>query len=153
MVEAGLYKAGQWRGVNVRLVLVIEASDQTRQHAGIGRVDLPRDQREAHARHWVHAESAQHANVRVPGPEEDHVLEHRRWRGLHAMTARFQRECDAALNWCCRGPTTTSDVKVELSANCLRHLWSSEQQELSVYGPLPIRSWIVPDDFRPPRRA
>src|SRR5262245_58900081 len=68
--------------------------------------------------------------MRVAGPDEDHVLEHRRLRGFHANDCRgSQREADPALNWCCRGPSATSDVKVELSSNvCPTNIATSEKR-------------------------
>src|SRR5215467_2910341 len=87
MEKAGLRKAGQRRGVDMRLVLVVKARDHSRQHAGIGSVHLARDEREAHAGHWIHAECAQHADMRVPGPDEYDVLQY--WYGGSLHVARL----------------------------------------------------------------
>src|SRR5215470_17078595 len=79
--------------------------------------------------------------MRVPGPDEDHVFEHRRLRGFHAMTTNGRNgDADPAFNWCRQGPTATFDVRVGRSANRLP--WrSASRRTLSVNGP-PSNSFL-----------
>ena len=72
------------------LVEVIVTGDQTRQHAGIGRVGVPADQRETNARHRLHAETFEHSHVAVPPAYKYEVLNDRSLAALHGCSA----ECE-----------------------------------------------------------
>ncbi len=74
MVETRPGETRQWTEVDVAVVIVVQARDITRQHAGIGRVDVARDQGQAHPGHRLHAKSPQHRDVRVSATDEYQVL-------------------------------------------------------------------------------
>ena len=60
---------------DMRLVELIMAGNQTRQHPRIGRVHFARDQGQTHAGKGSHAEHSQHGHVRVARADENHVLD------------------------------------------------------------------------------
>src|SRR5690348_8124966 len=70
----------------MRLVVVVVAGDQSRQHAGIRRVHLATDHRQAHAWHLAHAEAFQYRDVAVPAPHEHQVLDDRGLAVLHGLS-------------------------------------------------------------------
>ena len=76
LVEPRPGETRQRTGVDMGIVEAVMAGDETGQHAGIGRVHLAADQREAHARDRLHAEHAQHRDVRVAGADQHDVLDH-----------------------------------------------------------------------------
>ena len=59
--------------VDVGLVEPVEPGDETRQHARVRGVDVPRDQGEADARDRLHAERPQHGQMAVPAAEQHQV--------------------------------------------------------------------------------
>ena len=83
VVEARVGKAAERTRIDVRFIGRVAPGDHPGQHARVGRVNLPGDQREAHAGHRVHAEHAQNADVGVAGADQDHVLDNRDARHLH----------------------------------------------------------------------
>ena len=77
-------KARERPSVDMRFVELVMARDQARQHAGIGGVHFPRDDREASARERRHPEPAQHRDMRVPGANQNHVFDN--GNGIHVIT-------------------------------------------------------------------
>jgi hypothetical protein len=73
MHEPGAGEARQRRQVDMAFVEAVMAGDMARQHAGRGRLDLARDQGQAHARHRLHAEGLQHMHMRMPAADQDEV--------------------------------------------------------------------------------
>src|SRR5262249_28156493 len=84
LVEARAGKPRQGTSIDVSVVEVVMPGDEAGQHAGIGRVHLPTDQGEAHARDRLHAEHAQHRKVGMAGTDQHHVLDHWMGQALHA---------------------------------------------------------------------
>jgi hypothetical protein len=72
------------------LVDAIMTGDQTRQHAGIGRVGVPTDQRKTNAEQRLHAETFEHGHVAVPPADKHKVLNDRSLAALHGHSA----ECE-----------------------------------------------------------
>jgi len=89
VVKAGLCEAGERAGIDMRLVLVVEASDHPRQHPRIGRMDLAGHECETHAGHSVHGQHAQYADMRVPCPDQHDVLHYWCLRRLHLPAFPF----------------------------------------------------------------
>jgi len=72
---------GQPGEIDVAFVERVAAGDEARDHAGVGRLDVPPDQREPHARHRLHAEAFQHMDVAMAAANQHEVLE--KGRSLH----------------------------------------------------------------------
>src|SRR5436853_470192 len=70
LIKPGAGEASERTGIDVRVVESVVASDEARQHSGIGCVHLSTDQSEAHARDGLHPEHAQHRDVGVAGADQ-----------------------------------------------------------------------------------
>ena len=93
-------KPRQRSGIDVRLVEIVIPGDQARQHAGIWRVNLARDQCEANARDRFHAEPAQHGDVRVTGANQHDILDDWIAHALHAaLTCSADFPCGLPRPW------------------------------------------------------
>ena len=79
----------------MRLLEAVVAADQAGQHAGIRRVRLARDQRQAHAGLRPHGEAAQHLDMRVAGAQQDEVGRDRA-AGLHSPSLAGLRRVGGA---------------------------------------------------------
>src|SRR5215475_6854777 len=84
LVEPGAGEARQRPSIDMRVVEPVVAGDEAGQHAGIRRMHLAADQGEAHARYRLHAEHAQHGDVRMAGADQHDVLDRGMAYALHA---------------------------------------------------------------------
>ena len=82
-VQTRTCKHRQTAQVDMYLIVVIVPRHIAWQHAGIGRMHVGADEREAHARDRLHAETLQHAYVAVPAAYQHDVSEDRLISCLH----------------------------------------------------------------------
>ena len=75
---------GQPSEIDVALVEGIVASDEARNHARVGRLYVPADQRQPHARHRLHTEALQDMDMGVAAANQHEILEER--SGLHRLS-------------------------------------------------------------------
>lgn len=75
MDQAGAGEAGEGCEVDVALIQRVVPGDITRQHAGIGRLDLAGDQAEPDARHRPHAEGLEDMDMGVAAADQDEVAD------------------------------------------------------------------------------
>ena len=68
-----VHGVGQPHQIDVRFVAGIEAGDDTGQHSGIRRLEVARDERDAHTRLGLRAERLEHVHVRMPAADEHDV--------------------------------------------------------------------------------
>src|SRR5262249_34205628 len=68
--------------IDMAFLEAVVSGDIPRQHAGIGGLDIARDQCDAHARFRPHAEALQHMHMRMPAADE-HQIPVYGGRGLH----------------------------------------------------------------------
>ena len=76
----------------------VEAGDQARQHPGVGRVQVARDDGGPHAGDRAHSQAAEHDDVAVAAADEDEVLENGRAAGHGVPAARANTRSIAAAN-------------------------------------------------------
>jgi len=70
---------------------LIIASDDAREHAGIGRFRLPPDQGEADARLRSHGETAEHFDMGMPGPQKHNVrLDRAAWLHERVLSLSYR---------------------------------------------------------------
>ena len=81
--EAMAGERAQWSQIHVTLVPRVMSRDVTREHPAVRRVDLLRDERDAHAGDLIHAEHLEHVHVAVTAANEDQVLHHRSNVAVH----------------------------------------------------------------------
>ena len=67
--------------IDVTVVEGVMAGDEARDHAGVGRLDVPADQGQAHAGHRLHAEAFQDVDMGMAAANQHEVLEE--GRSLH----------------------------------------------------------------------
>ena len=67
-------KAREPAEIDLALLKGVMPGDVTRQHAGIGRLDVAADQGDAHAGHRPHAKALQHADMGMAAPDENEIL-------------------------------------------------------------------------------
>ena len=84
LIEPRIGKARQRAGVDMGFVELIQSGDKPREHARIGRVHLAADQCEPDAGDRIHAEHAQHRDVRMAGADQHDILDDRLSHALHA---------------------------------------------------------------------
>jgi hypothetical protein len=58
----------------VALLERVMPGDIPRQHARIGRFDIPGDECQAHSRHRLHAKAFEHMDMRMPAADEYQIL-------------------------------------------------------------------------------
>ena len=85
MEELGAGEAGQRPEVDMGVIEAVMSGDQARQHARIGRVGIPADQRQADAGDRPHAEALEHGDMAVAAAEQHQILEHRNIGLLHRL--------------------------------------------------------------------
>ena len=110
VVEAGAREPGQPREVDVHLVERVVAGHQARQHPRVGRMDVARDQGDAHPGHRAHAEPLEHRDVGVPAPDQHEVLDDGHGGVVHQLGLR-----DALARTRAAAPANTSGSGSRLS--------------------------------------
>ncbi|MCY1378942.1 hypothetical protein D9M69_666150 [compost metagenome] len=83
--EARPGKRRQAAQVDVHIVKTVVARDVAGQHAGVGRVDVGADERDAQAGLGPHGQHAQHDHVAVAPADEDQVAQDGLFGGLHGV--------------------------------------------------------------------
>ena len=83
--KPGPGKPGQRAEVDVGIVECVMTGQQTRQHAGIGRLHVFADQRQANTGYGLHGEGFEHRDVAVAASDEDEVFDSREIRRLQGI--------------------------------------------------------------------
>ena len=76
VVEPCAGETGQWPEVDMDVIEVVVTGDVSRQHAGVGRMDVAGDQGQTHTGHGLHAEHAQHRDMRMPAADQNDVFQY-----------------------------------------------------------------------------
>ena len=84
MDQARAGPSAEPRKIDVALVEGIGPGDEARDHAGIGRLDVPPDQGDPHTGHRLHAEALHDMDMRMAAAHEHEILEE--GRGLHRLS-------------------------------------------------------------------
>ena len=66
-------RGGERRQIDMRLFKGVVAANQTGQHAGIRRLRLPPDERQAHSRFWPHGKATQHLDMCMTRAQQDKI--------------------------------------------------------------------------------
>ena len=114
LIEPRSGKTRQRPGIDMSVVETVMAGDEAGQHAGIRRVHLTGDQREADPRDRLHPEHAQHRHVGVAGAGQDDVLDHGMVHALHASLSSTAIESSAVTRM---SSTATSSLNSEIAAS------------------------------------
>jgi hypothetical protein len=83
VIEPGAGETCQRTEVDMAFVKVVMSGDVAGQHAGVGGMDVPCDQRQAQAGEGAHAKTAQHRDVGVAAADQHQVLRDGRVGLLH----------------------------------------------------------------------
>ena len=75
--QASAGKARKPAEIDVTFLKRVMSSDVTRQHAGIGCLDIAGDERHAHPRHRPHAKALQHVDMGMTAADEHKILSDR----------------------------------------------------------------------------
>src|SRR6266849_297806 len=67
----------------MHVVVVVVTSNAAWQHAGIGRMDVAAEHRQAHTRKGLHAEHSEDGDMAVAASDQDQVFDGHRMMALH----------------------------------------------------------------------